>query len=135
MTDPSWRNVSFNTAENAKIAYQAAAEGAVLLSNKNKTLPLRTFASKKLTIGVLGELGVSMSAARGAMLGPYTNDDGTVEVPTVEQALRRSGGSSVNVISAEGASPNHPPDDANISSAISACTMADVLILVLGDSL
>jgi beta-glucosidase len=147
-TDPSLPSTAFDSAANRRLAYVAAAQGAVLLKNAQRprkgrwaagpTLPITADTTQPpLRTTVVGELGCDEIAARRALLGSYTSDDGKIEVPSICKAANaRGSGALGNVQCFSGAGPDSPAATQNMTEAARlASAEADLALIVLGDSL
>lgn len=140
--DPASAAAKINTQKHQSLALRAAEEGIVLLVNKEGLLPLDP--KGKRHIAVIGELGHCLGkvatdcTARTALLGSYTDYDGSVHVPTVAEALTAAIGSHATVEWSLGASvAGQSPADAAASraSAVALAKTSDVVVAVLGDDL
>lgn len=140
--DPATVAAKINTKKHQSLALRAAEEGIVLLVNKGGLLPLDP--KRNMQIAVVGELGHCVGkiatdcTARTALLGSYTDYDGSVHVPTVAEALTSAIGSQARVEWSFGASvAGQSPADAAASraSAVALAKTSDVVVAVLGDDL
>ncbi len=109
--------------ETRELAREAARESIVLLKNDERLLPLK----KQGTIALIGPLAES----RRDMLGCWVAAGGEAASPYdgIHEAL----GSDARVISAMGCEI-HAENDALLDEAVRAAGLADVIILILGES-
>jgi beta-glucosidase len=142
-TDESLAAAVVNAPAHRALAQTAAEEGAVLLVNRGRTLPLK--ADGSLRVAVVGPNGgcgpggsgagtLPLCDAQAAMLGNYASQ-GTpppTGVATVAEALAASG-AAASVTFARGC--NIDDDDLSLlPAAVAAAAAADVVVAVLGDS-
>ncbi|MCE4565958.1 beta-glucosidase BglX [Maribellus sp. CM-23] len=133
------------TAENRKVAREAAARTMVLLKNEEQLLPLK----KSGTIALVGPLVDS----RNNMLGTWAPTGETRYAVTVKEGFENVVGESVNVLYAKGANISDDPEfaakinvfgpkididerspEAMISEALAAAKKADVVVAVVGEA-
>ena len=109
------------------LALDAARQGITLLTNPNGTLPITSFADKRLV--VVG----SLADDETAHVGGYTN--GGAKVVTTWRAVQAACNASRGCAAAHitGASPDSF-DLTQIGAAAAAAAAADVVIAVVGDS-
>ncbi|MEO5914342.1 MAG: glycoside hydrolase family 3 N-terminal domain-containing protein [Luteolibacter sp.] len=107
------------------LAREAARESIVLLKNDDLTLPL----AKHGTIALIGPLAES----HRDMLGCWIAAGDPAETASPLDGLREALGNTGRVISAKGCEI-HSPNDELRDEAVRAAALADVVILVLGES-
>ena len=107
------------------LAREAACESIVLLQNNDKLLPL----PKKGTIAVIGPLADS----HRDMLGCWIAAADPAMAVTPLEGIREALGGSATVISAKGCEIDNA-DLALLEEAIATASIADVVILILGES-
>ena len=138
-----WKNV-FNTQRNIDLAYQAAVESIVILKSNNNTYSLKS----QFTNGLLKKLAIIgpnahciNSAKSGELcdtqsnyLGPYTNSNGNITVPTVYESFLESDkyNTSISITYTKGVDIQSS-DASDISNAVSLALDSDATIVVLGD--
>ena len=146
-----------NEPQNRQLAYEAAAQGIVLLQNTNGVLPLDMSKLKRglaligpqMVCKIAEEASVGAAsggsasggggkatdcAARDSMLGSYTLDDGLVSVPLLPEALNSSFPGVAFTVSTGCAIDGDPRLDL-IPAAVAAAAAADFAIVAVGDSL
>jgi beta-glucosidase len=131
------------------LAYEAASQGIVLLQNTGGVLPL-DFARAPKKVALIGphmvcnvgeEEGGGLlakdtgCAARDALLGSYTLDDGAISVPLLPQAFNATFPTSTFTVSPGCAIDGPDPRLDLIPAALAAAAGADAVIVALGDSL
>lgn len=143
LVDPSAADAVVNSPPHRTLARAAAAEGAVLLVNNitqggSPTLPLPQTGTQR--VAVIGPLGGCVPAdanceARSALLGNYagTGPPPASGVPTVFEAIGTLGFAR-SITYTQGARIETPETDL-IPEAVAAASAADVVVLVVGDSL
>ena len=129
--------------QNRRLAYEAAAQGIVLLQN-NGVLPIDFARARRVALigpqmscDAAGEGASSPKggcAARLNMLGSYILDDGSVAAPLLPDAFN-STLPGVAVTVAPGCAIDGDPRLDLIPAAVAAAAAADVAIVAVGDSL
>lgn len=135
MTDPSWA-ARLNAPAHQQLAYEAAAQGLVLLKN-NGLLPLAPTTARVALLGphmVCDPNGGSKCLARDSLLGSYTLDDGSVDVPLIPEGFAAAA-PNASVTVAPGCAIDGDPRLDLIPAAVAAARAADVAVLALGDTL
>ena len=140
-----WKNV-FNTQRNIDIAYQAAVESIVILKANNNTYSLKSQYTngnlKKLAIiGPNADCINSKSSPNKLCdtqlnyLGPYTNENSNITVPTIYQSFLDSDkyNTSISMTYTKGVDIQSS-DTSDINKAVSLAIDSDATIVVLGDS-
>lgn len=140
------------------LAYEAASQGIVLLQNQGGVLPLDlskgpkkvAFIGPHMVCNVGGEGGNEGEgqgqdgifltkdtgcAARDALLGSYTLDDGAISVPLLPQAFNATFPASTFTVAPGCAIDGPDPRLDLIPAALAAAAGADAVIVALGDSL
>ena len=108
-------------------ALEVAQKSIVLLKNENELLPLK----KELkTIALIGPLANSTADP----LGPWNQQGDAKEVVSVLQGLKNKLGTKTKILFEQGCSIKDNSKD-GFSKAVAAAKEADVVILVLGESL
>lgn len=136
LSDPAWA-VRLNSSAHQALAYEAAAQGIVLLKNTDGTLPLAPTTARVALIGphmVCDPNGGSHCLARDSLLGTYTLDDGSVPVPLIPDAFAAAA-PGVALSIAPGCAINGDPRLDLIPAAVAAAQAADVVVMALGDTL
>jgi beta-glucosidase len=114
------------TAENRRVAREAARRSIVLLKNDRNTLPLR----KDLgSIAVIGSLGTDSAA----MIGNWAGLGRAEDAVTVLDGLRRAVSPGTTITYARGASPTSQ-DSAGFAEAVRVARAADAVVLVIGET-
>jgi len=108
-------------------AYDVAKKAVVLLKNENQFLPLRKQIKK---IAVIGPLANSTEDP----LGPWNQAGDSTQVISVLKGLQDKVGASAQIIYEEGCKVRGE-DKSGFSKAVTAAKQADVVVLVLGESL
>jgi beta-glucosidase len=136
-TPAAW-TARLNSPAHQQLAYEAAAQGAVLLKNDGGLLPLSTGARKVALLGPHMQCNADGTAApcptRDAYLGSYTLDDGSVTVDLLPAALAAAAPAWAQSV-APGCAIDGDPRLDLVPAAVAAAAAADVSILALGDSL
>lgn len=137
MTDPAWA-VRLNNSESRALAYEAAAQGIVLLKNSGGVLPLNASLTPRIALlgphMVCNPAGNGPCLARDSMLGSYVLDDGEVPVPLIPDAFSASAPSAIFSV-APGCAIDDDPRLDLIPAAVAAAQAADVVVMALGDTL
>ena len=113
------------SSDSLSLAREAACESMVLLQNNDGLLPL----AKQGTIAVIGPLADSHRDMLGCWIAAA---DPAVAVTPLE-GIREALGESTTVISAKGCEI-HTTDPALLEEAIDTASIADIVILILGES-
>ena len=139
----AWKSV-LNNEVHQQIAYEAALQGTTLLvAGKNNGMYSfkEMFDGGKLKrLAVIGPNAdcnnqEDLCDTQLAMLGPYTQEDSGIAVPTVVQAFRESKKyNGTLTIDHQKGVDIQSWDTSGISAAVHAATNADAVIMVLGDS-
>ena len=129
-TDENWLS-RLDAPEHRQLAYEAAAQSIVLMTNANNTLPL-SFAAMSKGVAFVGETAMA-PRGRGNMLGSYVLDSGTIEVDLIPAAFAKAFPGTPQTVTL-GASPESA-NTSGIAAAVAAAQAADVVVAVLGDSL
>ena len=128
-----------DTPAHRALAYEAAAQSLVLLTNPRGALPLPLASGGVKSVALVGAFNTCGGGAgaacfgRQAMLGSYVLDAGTTAVDLLPAAFAaRFPGVALTVT--EGASPDSA-DTSGVAAAAAAAAAADVAVVLLGDSL
>jgi beta-glucosidase len=115
---------AYDTPEHRALAREVAVQGAVLLKNDGKLLPL----SKDIkAIAVIGP------DADQAQLGDYSPKPVTNQLVTVLQGIKSHVGAGTTVLYAKGCDVLHSNDTSAMAQAVQFAKQADAVILVIGD--
>ncbi len=123
--DESRANVVHRSPAIQNLALEAARESIVLLKNDGELLPL----AKHGTIAVIGPLANSQRD----MLGCWIAAGDPAEAISPLQGLRNVLGETATILSAQGCEI-HTTNAALLEEAIDTASIADVVILILGES-
>jgi beta-glucosidase len=115
----------YDTAESRGLARKIEVEGAVLLRNDNRVLPLR---SDLKTIAVIGP------NADIAQTGDYSPKPSPNQLITVLQGIRSHAGPNTQVLYAPGLATPLSTDTSKFNEAVCLAKTADVVVLVVGDN-
>eukprot|EP00041_Stephanoeca_diplocostata_P011307 m.184813 g.184813 ORF g.184813 m.184813 type:complete len:797 (-) comp18490_c0_seq2:182-2572(-) len=125
-------NALLDNPAHRQLAREAAEQSAVLLKNTNNALPLTLRGKKVAVFGGLAEGG----EAQGAMEGSYTLDGAhTVSVAEAIQNASVVGAASVTVLNTCNPQGTVTLGCTNVSGIAAAASVADVNIIVVGDTL
>lgn len=143
--DETRREKEILTAENRKVAREAAAKSMVLLKNENELLPLK----KAGTIALIGPLVDS----RNNMLGTWAPTGDTKLAVTILEGFRNVAGDKVKILYAKGANITDDPKlaanvntlgprveidsrapEAMLKEAVDAAKKANVVVAVVGEA-
>lgn len=136
LSDPAWA-ARLNSSAHRALAYEAAAQGIVLLKNDGATLPLAPTTPRVALVGphmVCDPNGGPRCLARDSLLGSYTLDDGSVPVPLIPEAFAAAA-PGVALTVAPGCAIDGDPRLDLIPAAVAAAQAADVVVMALGDTL
>ena len=144
LTPEAWVS-RLNSPENRKLAYEAAAQGIVLLQNTNNVLPIDFKKSPRIAFigpqmvcapGASADTSAKPGdcAARTNMLGSYILDDGSISVPLIPDAFNVTFPGLQATVSAGCAIDGDPRLDL-IPAAVAAASAADFAIVAVGDSM
>jgi beta-glucosidase len=124
--DMQWGKLpQYDTAEARALARDVEVEGAVLLKNDKKLLPL----SKELkTIAVIGP------DADSPQTGDYTGHASPGQLISVLAGIKSHAGSNTQVVYAPGLSSPLSTDTSKFDEAVAAAKQADVAVVVVGDN-
>ena len=138
LSPPAWA-ARLNAPQHVELAYEAAAQGVVLLKNERGTLPLAAVTPLKvaligphMTCNAAGT--ASPCPTRAAYLGSYILDDGSVPVDLLPAAIAAAAPAWSLAVEPGCAIDGDPRLDL-IPAAVAAASAADVVVLALGDSL
>lgn len=122
-TVPTDRVGILDSPQHRAIAYQAAAQGIVMLQNTHSALPMPDLAKRK--VALFGPIAKDESS----MIGSYSLAG--AEVITVDKALDKAGVQYQYMEGCHGSGP--PGSGCNLATAISLAEASDMSLLVLGD--
>lgn len=126
--DPAWAERIIGCKEHGALAYQAAAEGIVLLKNEGNTLPLEP------NVGTIAVIGPNAHAAYN-QLGDYTSPQPPGQIVTVLDGIRSRLGNTADsrVLYAPGCRIQGDSRE-GFPHALACASKADVIVMVLGGS-
>lgn len=118
--------VAVNEKRHRELAREAARQSAVLLKNRNQTLPLRK------DIGSIAVIGPNADNIYN-MLGDYTAPQTEAGVVTVKDGIEQAVGANTRVFYAKGCAIRDPQKE-GFEEAIAAAKKAEVVVMVMGGS-